>query len=444
MKRLHAVTLSILMSVCGLSAQQNSKTVLPTTIGGSGTTNYIPLWTSSSALGNSAMYQTGQGIGIGTTKPQWELDVTGHINSSGGYLIGESLVLALPGPFSAGNLSVGPDALAITSSSSEENTAIGFQALQANTGGSFNTATGTAALWQNTSGSFNTATGEIALYANQTGRYNTAIGANALSSNVSGSYNTAAGYLALYTSTATQGGNTAYGSEALYSNTTAAYNTAVGYQALVNNTTGANNIAIGVLAASDVSPGSNYNIHIGSSGYASDDGTIRIGTVGAQTSFFAAGVRGVTTGENNAVPVVIDSNGQLGTVSSSRRFKTDIQDMGGASSGLMRLRPVTFRYKKPFADGSKPVQYGLIAEEVAEVYPDLVARSADGEIETVKYQVLDSMLLNELQRQQAEIRSLQEQLNEIKAAVAAIGHGPEALPTQTAISQTFAAKGEQQ
>jgi hypothetical protein len=131
-----------------------------------------------------------------------------------------------------------------------------------------------------------------------------------------------------------------------------------------------------------------------------------------------AGVRGVATAENNAVPVVIDSNGQLGTVSSSRRFKTDIRDMGDASGDLMRLRPVTFRYQKPFADGSQPIQYGLIAEEVAEVFPDLVARSADGQIETVKYQLLDPLLLNEVQRQQAEIRALQEQLNQIETAVA--------------------------
>jgi hypothetical protein len=128
-----------------------------------------------------------------------------------------------------------------------------------------------------------------------------------------------------------------------------------------------------------------------------------------------AGVSGVATGLNNAVPVLIDSNGQLGTISSSRRFKEDIHDMGGASEGLMRLRPVTFRYKKPFDDGSKPIQYGLIAEEVAEVYPDLVARSADGQIETVKYQVLDPMLLNEVQRQHAEAQRQQAEIRDQKA-----------------------------
>ena len=128
---------------------------------------------------------------------------------------------------------------------------------------------------------------------------------------------------------------------------------------------------------------------------------------------------------------LIDTNGQLGTMNSSRRFKEDIQDMGGASDGLMRLRPVTFRYQKPFADGSKPIQYGLIAEEVAEVYPDLVAHSADGQIETVKYQVLDSMLLNELQRQERvnreqkdTIRILEDRLSRLEARMASVASGP--------------------
>jgi hypothetical protein len=135
---------------------------------------------------------------------------------------------------------------------------------------------------------------------------------------------------------------------------------------------------------------------------------------------FPNGVRGVTTGSGDAVNVVIDSNGQLGTISSSRRFKEDIHDMGDASRGLMRLRPVTFRYKKPFDDGSKPIQYGLIAEEVAEVYPDLVAHSADGQIETVKYQVVEAMLLNEVQQQQADIRALQLQNNDLQRRLASL------------------------
>ena len=119
------------------------------------------------------------------------------------------------------------------------------------------------------------------------------------------------------------------------------------------------------------------------------------------------------------MPVVIDSNEQ-GTVSSSRRFKEDINDMDTVSSGLMRLRPVTFRYKKPFADGSKPIQYGLIAEEVADVYPDLVVHSADGQIETVKYHVLDSMLLNELQKEQKQVQEQVERIRVLEARLAVL------------------------
>jgi hypothetical protein len=217
--------------------------------------------------------------------------------------------------------------------------------------------------------------------------------------------------------------NTAAGASALYSNTTGASNTAAGDSALYSNITGSNNIAIGYNAAKNVAGGNSNNIHIGTQGSSSDNGTIRIGgntnffDPANQTQFFVSGVRGITTANNDAIPVVIDSGGQLGTVNSSRRYKQDIQDMGYASSGLMRLRPVTFRNQKPFADGSKPIQYGLIAEEVAEVYPDLVVHSSDGQIETVKYQVLDSLLLNEVQRLNKENQVLQERLSRLEAVL---------------------------
>ena len=123
-----------------------------------------------------------------------------------------------------------------------------------------------------------------------------------------------------------------------------------------------------------------------------------------------AGIFGTTTGLTNAVAVLVDGNGQLGTVNSSRRFKEDIQDMSEASSGLLRLRPVAYRYQRPYADGSKPVDYGLIAEEVAEVYPDLVVGSADGQIQTVQYHKLVPMLLNELQKEHEAVRALHAQL----------------------------------
>jgi hypothetical protein len=238
-----------------------------------------------------------------------------------------------------------------------------------------------------------------------------------------GSSSTDNAFLGFAGNTTTSGmSNTAAGVGALLQNTTGGTNTAIGHAALTSNTTGANNIAIGYNAAITVSAGNSNNIEIGSVGSSADSGTIRIGTKGTQKKFFVAGVEGVSVG--SAVPVMIDSaTGQLGTVSSSRRYKEDIHDMGDATEGLMRLRPVTFRYKKPFDDGSKPIQYGLIAEEVAKVYPDLVAHSADGQIETVKYQLLDPMLLNEVQRQHAEIRELQERLDKMEAVLASISHG---------------------
>jgi hypothetical protein len=200
-------------------------------------------------------------------------------------------------------------------------------------------------------------------------------------------------------------------------------NTALGAASLFNNTTGNNNISLGYETASNITTGSD-NILIGSPGVSTDNGTIRIGTTAAnpletcnpvcnpQTSFYAAGISGVNV--TGGVPVLVNSNGQLGVASSSRRYKEDIQDMGDASSDLLRLHPVTFHYKEPYAGGSKSTEYGLIAEEVEKVYPDLVVRSADGQIETVKYQVLDSMLLNEVQKQ-AERNRLQAEENRQQA-----------------------------
>ena len=234
--------------------------------------------------------------------------------------------------------------------------------------------------------------------SNATGYSDTAVGYGALSTNTTGSYNQAVGTAALFYNT-TGMYNSATGGSALDNNTTGNDNTAVGFQALNANTTGSFNIGVGSFAGSNVQGGSS-NIMIGNQGLAADDHTIRIGDV--QTQTFIAGI----SGENvSGVPVLVSSSGQLGIASSSRRYKEDIQDMGDATADLMRLRPVIFRYKQAFEDGSKPIQFGLIAEEVEQVYPDLVARYADGKIETVKYQVLDSMLLNEVQKQHAMIES---------------------------------------
>jgi len=152
--------------------------------------------------------------------------------------------------------------------------------------------------------------------------------------------------------------------------------------------------------------------------HAGDADTMRLG--GAQSRAFIAGVRGITTGSNNAIPVLIDGSGQLGTASSSRRFKDDIEAMGEASEGLMHLRPVTFHYKGDDDPSGKRLQYGLIAEEVAAVYPGLVARSPDGQIETVMYQFLPPMLLNEVQKQAQTIEAQRAKLDSQRADLDAL------------------------
>lgn len=320
--------------------------------------------------------------------------------------------------FGVNNTFVGSESGNFTMSGSS-NTAVGFQALRDDTTGGGNTAVGDRALQVNTTGSFNTGIGEAALFKNTVGVFNTAVGGNAMTENTAGNSNTAVGTAALANNT-TGINNTASGTFALHSNTTGSNNTVVGSDALENNT-GSNNIAIGSFAGQNLTTGAG-NIDIGNTGVAAEAQTIRIGD--GQTRAFLAGIRGVGTGNADAVTVVVDSNGQLGTINSSRRVKDDIADMGEASRALMKLRPVTFHYKGDGNPKGRTLQYGLVAEEVAKISPGLVARTADGRIETVYYQFLAPMLVNEYQRQQrtieaqaAELAELKERLESLAAAV---------------------------
>ena len=295
------------------------------------------------------------------------------------------------------NTADGSQAL-FSNSTGNYNTADGINALFTNQSGSFNTASGESALYSNLAGTNNTGIGAEAMYGNKSGIYNAALGNRALYANIDGNDNTAAGAGALYNTTHGNN-NTASGADALLTNSTGSSNTASGTDALRNNTTGNNNTAIGIFAGVNLQAGDG-NIYIASpGGAANESNATRIGS--AQTSAFIAGVRGVNV--DDAVEVVIDKNGQLGTRHSSARFKEDIKDMAAYSRRLLDLRPVTFRYKQPAADGGKPVEPGLIAEEVAEVYPDLVAHAADGRIEAVQYDKLTPMLLNELQNQERQL-----------------------------------------
>jgi hypothetical protein len=231
--------------------------------------------------------------------------------------------------------------------------------------------------------------------------------------------NTALGLAALDNSSGT--GNTALGLEALGDMSAGNANTAVGHLALASNDTGSRNIALGA-AAGFFAEGSN-NIFIGNVGEGSDADTIRIGS--DQTRAFIAGVSGMMTGGSAAAAVLIDGAGQLGTLSSSRRYKEDIRAMEDVSAILAELRPVTFRYRKPYADGSKPIEYGLIAEEVAETFPDLAVFNDDGRPETVKYHLLPTFVLAGYQEQQRiiaaqaeRLAALEERLRSIEAALA--------------------------
>jgi len=231
-----------------------------------------------------------------------------------------------------------------------------------------------------------------------TGNDNTAIGFQALANNTIGESNTATGEQALQSNT-TGNNNTAVGTIAMLANTTGIQNTAVGQQALQSNTTGNGNIALGFTAGQ--STAGDFNIDIGNLG-TSESGTIRIGR-GIHTRTFIAAIRGVTTGNNNAIPVLIDSTGQLGTVSSSRRFKKEIKPMDSASEAILALKPVTFHYK---SDKTSRPEFGLIAEEVAEVSPELVVRDENGEIYTVRYDAVNAMLLNEFLKEHRKVGQL--------------------------------------
>ena len=246
----------------------------------------------------------------------------------------------------------------------------------------------------NTTGDDNTATGGSALFLNTTGIRNTASGAVALFSNTTGDE------------------NTAVGSGALFSNTTGFENTAIGDNTLGNNTIGSVNIALGHLAGSNLTTGGG-NIEIGNGGVAGESATIRIGQ--SQTRTFIAGVRGRTTGNANAVAVLIDSAGQLGTISSSRRFKSEIKAMHNTSEAIHALKPVTFHYK---SDKTGTPQFGLIAEEVAEVNPALVVRDENGEIYTVRYDAVNAMLLNEFLKEHKAFVEQQRKLEQQGATIA--------------------------
>src|SRR6266487_2762647 len=306
------------------------------------------------------------------------------------------------GGYDGNNTAEGTDAL-FSLTTGTDNTAVGFDALFSNTTGSENTATGSDALLSNTTGIRNAASGFAALESNTTGVRNTATGRAALANNTTGNDNTGDGHDALFSNT-TGIHNTATGSFALLFSTTANDNTADGYAAMLFNTIGNRNAAVGYWALYNNTTGNNLttgdnNIDIGNQGVAVEANTIRIGTQGTQTRTFVAGISGAGV---MGVAVKVNAAGQLGVGVSSERFKEEIKPMDKASETIFALKPVSFRYKKDI-DSERTPQFGLVAEDVAKVNPDLVVRDADGKVYTVRYEAVNAMLLNEFLKEHRKV-----------------------------------------
>jgi trimeric autotransporter adhesin len=335
--------------------------------------------------------------------------------SSGNTAVGNMALAGSNGANGVGSTAVGDHALAMADSAFA-NIAIGAYVLGINVTGSSNV--GVGGLYNNIEGDFNVAVGSFALASNQSGHQNTAVGTTALQNHVTGGGNCAFGFHALNSDT-NGSANVAVGDHAL-NRSTGSYNTALGLNTLRHNTTGSRNIAIGSNAGLNLTSGSD-NIDVGNNGVAGEAGIIRIGTDGEQTATYISGI--ATSALGTAMAVGVTSSGQLGVIGSSERYKESITPMAEASEALLALRPVKFRYKKTL-DPSTTAQFGLVAEEVARINPDLVTRDKSGNPFTVRYDAVNAMLLNEFLKEHRKVQELeanaarqQKQIEELTAIV---------------------------
>src|SRR5581483_10213538 len=303
------------------------------------------------------------------------------------------------------------------------NVAVGWDSLFSDTDGSFNTALGAGTLLFNVGdqsafeGVNNTAIGAASLLFNTTGFNNTAVGAGTLVNNDS-SDNTAVGTFALNSNT-TGANNTANGAFALFTNGTGINNTAVGLGALEFNDNGNGNTALGWQAGSAVTGSHNICIGTDVTGFAFEDNTIRIGanlpdTPGASACYIG-GIRNQSGDPATMTGVGIDATGKLATVASSRRFKRDIQPMDKTSEAILALKPVTFHYK---SDKKRTPCFGLIAEEVAKVNKDLVVRDKELKPQTVRYEQVNSMFLNEFLKEHHKVEAQEATIAQLKSVMA--------------------------
>src|SRR6266480_3618688 len=386
-----------------------------------------------------------------------------YSNTPGGYNTANGYGALYSNTTGSVNTAIGVNAL-FSNTIGDGDTAIGNSALYSNIGGTGNVAIGQGALYSNTDGSLNTATGEGTLFSNTTGFENTASGQGALNSNTTGSGSTATGFQALLSNTT--GSGTAIGSQALLSNTVGTRNVAVGAAALDSLTSGEMNTAVGnvsleqgvsvnfntalgrhalgrtqgdqntglgFFAGWNLSDDGTNNIYIGNAGpvpIGTESNAIRIGTqtativtagnptfeshpMPAHTATFIAGISGRPVVGNT---VVVNANGKLGTATSSERFKKDIKPMDKASEAVLALKPVTFRYKGAI-DQDRIPQFGLIAEEVEKVNPDLVVRDTEGKPYTVRYDAVNAMLLNEFLKEHETVEELKKEIAALTVTV---------------------------
>jgi hypothetical protein len=294
------------------------------------------------------------------------------------------------------------------------NTAEGQGALLNLTSGTFNTAVGLFSLRNNTEADFNTAVGAGALLVN-TARNNTAIGAGALLSNTTGIDNTANGSFALLNNT-TGVENAAFGASALLNSTIGGGNTAVGFSTLVNNTTGVTNTALGFNAGFGITTANNV-IVIGTN----------VAGQNVDNSCFIGEIFGATSSSGTAV--FINSEGRLGTTTSSQRFKEAIEPMAQASETLFALKPVRFRYKKEI-DPTRTSQFGLVAEEVEKVDPALVVRDKEGKPYSVRYDQVNAMLLNEFLKEHRKVEEQSREILEQRATITELKKGMATVVTE--------------
>ena len=321
------------------------------------------------------------------------------------------------GGYPGGNTAEGQRAL-FSLTTGTFNTAVGFLSLTSNTEGQFNTglgagalllntgqqntATGAAALLNNTTGVKNTANGALALFSNVTGNSNTASGNGALFANSEGFNNTAVGYNALLSNT-TAGDNAAIGTTSLFNNSTGEFNVAVGSQALYSNVSGGSNTAIGDSAGFNITGSGNVLIGAGVNGVAGENNITRIRNVYASVATERA--------------VYVTSDNRIGTLTSSRRYKDEIRSMEDASKAIHSLRPVRFRYKKE-VDPTRSLCFGLIAEEVATIDPDLVTSDREGKPQSVRYEAVNAMLLNEFLKAHRKMEKQESRIEEQEAMIA--------------------------